>query len=119
MTTDYVSVPAGGTVHDAVSALRVFEGDLEIVTDIFLVDDEGHLSGIVGLARMALADSSTPLAAVREPRTHTCTVDATSKEIAELFDKYNLRSLVVLDHDKTMVGVIYPEHIIALLRAGR
>jgi magnesium transporter len=119
MTTDYVAVPATASVHDAIDALRAFEGDLEIVTDIFLLDEQGHLTGIVGLARMALADGTTPLAAVREARMHTCHMDASSKEIAELFDKYNLRSLAVLERDGTMSGVIYPEHVIALLREGR
>jgi magnesium transporter len=119
MTTDYVAVADSATVRDAINALRVFEGDLEIVTDIFLLNDQGHLTGVVGLARMALADGATPLAAVRDPRMHTCHMDASSKEIAELFDKYNLRSLVVLEQDQTMSGVIYPEHVIALLREGR
>ena len=119
MTTDYVSVPESATVRDAIEALRAFEGDLEIVTDIFLLDAQGHLCGVVGLARMALSEGATPLAEVKEQRIHTCNVDAHGKEIAELFDKYNLRSLPVLERDKTMAGVIYPEHVIALLRAGR
>jgi sporulation protein YlmC with PRC-barrel domain/CBS domain-containing protein len=119
MTTDYVCVADTATVRDAINALRIFEGDLDNVTDIFLHDEAGHLTGVVSLARMALADSATPLAAVREPRIHTCSIDAGSREIAELFDKYNLRSLAVLDHEKSMSGVIYPEHVIALLRAGR
>ncbi len=119
MTTDYVSVSDTASVHDAIDALRVFEGDLDMVTDVFMVNAAGHLVGIVSLARMALADASTPLSAVKEPRIHTCSIDASSKEVEELFDKYNLRSLAVLDHDKAMAGVIYPEHVIALLRAGR
>jgi sporulation protein YlmC with PRC-barrel domain len=119
MTTDYVSVAETADVRAAIEALRAFEGDLEIVTDVFLLDEQQHLTGIVGLARIAMAEGATPLAEVREHRIHTCRVDAGGREIAELFDKYNLRSLPVLDRDKTMAGVIYPEHVIALLRAGR
>ena len=54
---------------------------------------------------------------LRESRVHCCSIDAGSKTVAELFDKYNLRSLAVVDHDGVLAGVVYAEHVIALLRA--
>jgi magnesium transporter len=118
MTTDYVALPEDGDVLAAISALRSFEGDLETVSEVFLLDENQHLTGIVSLARIALAEGATPLAKIRESRVPTCSVDASTREIAELFDKYNLRSLAVLDHDKQLAGVIYAEQVIALLREG-
>ncbi len=117
MTTDYVAVAESGTVADAIEALRSFEGDLETISEIFLLNREQHLTGIVSLARITLARGTTPLASVKEARVHCCTVDASSKSVAEMFDKYNLRSLAVLDHDGVLAGVVYAEHVIALLRA--
>ncbi len=119
MTTDYVCVEEDADVHAAIEALRAFEGDIETVSEVFLVDQEQHLIGIVSLARITLAEGSTRLVSLKEPRVYSCTVDAGSREIAERFDKYNLRSLAVLDKDCLLVGVIYAEHVIALLRAGR
>ena len=119
MTTDYVAVSQSGDVKAAIEALRGFEGDLETVGEVFLLDEKQHLAGVVSLARITLAEGATPLGRIKEPRVHTCSVDATGKEIAELFDKYNLRSLAVLDRDHMLVGVIYAEQVIALLRAGR
>jgi magnesium transporter len=43
-------------------------------------------------------------------------VKASGKKVAELFDKYNLRALPVLDDAKRLAGVIYPEQVIAQLR---
>ena len=45
-----------------------------------------------------------------------CDDYANGKKVAELFDKYNLRSLPVLDEEKRLVGVIYAEQVIAQLR---
>ena len=62
----------------------------------------------------------TPDTAVAElPRAHvvSCNIDANGRKVAELFDKYNLRSLPVLDHDSRLVGVVHAEQVIALLRA--
>src|ERR1700722_7851405 len=40
MTTDYVALPVTAVVSQAIQALREFEGDVENLTDIYLVDDE-------------------------------------------------------------------------------
>ncbi len=117
MTTDYIAVDEHGTVGDAIEAMRHFEGDLETISEVFLLDGAQHLTGIVTLSRMMLADGTTPLTQIKEARVHCCNLDAGSKVVAELFDKYNLRSLAVQDHDGTLAGVIYAEHVIALLRA--
>lgn len=118
MTTEYVAVPLHATVRDAIEALRSFEGDLDSINEVFLVNETGRLKGAVTLARLALSDGTTPLVEVKEPHLHTCCIDAGSRAIAEQFDKYNLRSLAVLETDGQLAGVIYPEHVIALLREG-
>lgn len=119
MTTEYVAVPLTATVAEGVEALRTFEGGLETVTEMFLLDEQQHLKGVVNLARILLAPSETPLQKIQEQRIHCCNIDATGKQIAEQFDKYNLRSLPVLDHDGRLEGVLYAEHVIALLREGK
>jgi len=42
---------------------------------------------------------------------------ASEKEVAELFDKYNLVTLPVVDDDKKLTGVITSDDVISLLRA--
>ena len=44
--------------------------------------------------------------------------DAKEKEVAELFDKYNLLTLPVVDDNKKLTGVITSDDIISLLRAN-
>ena len=38
------------------------------------------------------------------------------KELAEMFDKYNLHALPVVDQQKRRVGVVQAEHVISFLR---
>lgn len=118
MTTEYVAVLEDADVYQAIEALRSYEGDLDTVNEVFLLDRDGRLKGAVTLAKLALSNGETKLIDVKDAHLHTCSIDAGSRAIAEQFDKYNLRSLAVLDHDRQLAGVIYPEHVIALLRAG-
>lgn len=116
MTTEYIALPATVKVSDVHAALRDFEGDIELITDIYLLDEEEHLCALVPIVRILLADAESPLAEL--PRGHlvTCRVDAGGRKVAELFDKYNLRSLPVLDEENKLAGVVHAEQVIALLR---
>jgi CBS domain-containing protein/sporulation protein YlmC with PRC-barrel domain len=119
MTTEYVAVDKGATVADAVRALREFDGDLETITEVYLIDEQGALNGTVPLARMVLALPESRLDELAEPHFVSCPADAHQQQVAELFDKYNLRALPVLDEQGKLVGVVEADHVIAFLREGR
>ena len=119
MTTEYVSLPATAVVDQAITALRNFEGDIETITEIYLLDEEERLTGLIPLVRLVLAKGDSALAGVPQGHMVSTTVDANGRKVAELFDKYNLRSLPVVDRDEKLVGVIHAEQVIALLRASR
>jgi sporulation protein YlmC with PRC-barrel domain len=116
MTTDFVFVRTDATVAQAVQALRNFDGDPESVTEIYLLDEKRVLQGAVGLARLVMAQPETRVAVLAEPRVISCPADRHQNELAELFDKYNLHALPVVDSQGRMVGVVEADHVISLLR---
>ena len=68
MTTEFLALPVSATVQNAIDSLREFEGGVEAVSTIYLVDSHGTLTGAVPLARLVLAQASTPmLSLTQEP----------------------------------------------------
>lgn len=117
MNTEYLALGVNATAHDAVEALRSFEGGVETVSTIYLVDSHGTLVGAVPLAKLVLASPETPLLSLTlEPLIFTH-ANAREKEFAELFDKYNLMALPVVDDKRQLTGVITSDDVISLLRA--
>jgi sporulation protein YlmC with PRC-barrel domain/CBS domain-containing protein len=116
MTTDFVYLGAGSTVAQAVQALRTFDGDPETVTEIYLLDEKRMLRGAIPLARLVMAQPETRLAVLAEPRVLSCPADMHQNELAEMFDKYNLHALPVVDAQNRMVGVVHAEEVISFLR---
>lgn len=119
MTTEYVAARKEDTVADAIRALREFDGDIETITEIYLLDEAEVLQGVVPLARMVLANAETRLDALADARFIACPASAHEQQVAELFDKYNLRALPVVDESGKLVGVVEADHVIAFLREGR
>jgi len=117
MTTDYLALPPTATVSDAIEALRHFEGGIESVSTIFLVDQGNKLLGAVPLASLVLASADTHLSTLAPGLPISCLAGAREKEVAELFDKYNLLMLPVVDDQGMLTGVITADDIISLLRS--
>jgi sporulation protein YlmC with PRC-barrel domain len=116
MTTDFVYLGADATVAQAVQALRSFDGDPESVTEIFLLDEKRVLRGAIPLPRLVMAQPETHLSVLAEPRVLSCPADLRQNEVAEMFDKYNLHALPVVDSLGRMVGVVQAEQVISFLR---
>ena len=117
MNTLYLALPVDAGVGDAVEALRQFEGGIETVSTIYLVDSHGTLSGAVPLAKLVLATASTPLLSLTQEPLISATTETKDNEVAELFDKYNLLTLPVVDEHLKLNGVITSDDVISLLRA--
>ncbi|MGA7558983.1 MAG: CBS domain-containing protein [Terriglobales bacterium] len=117
MTTEYIALPVTASVQDAIEAMRTFEGRMESMSIIYLTDSHGTLAGAVPLAKIVLAPASTPLLALAQEPLISCHEGAKEKEFAELFDKYNLLTLPVIDEQSHLTGVITPDDVIAMLRA--
>ncbi|MFZ0807222.1 MAG: CBS domain-containing protein [Candidatus Sulfotelmatobacter sp.] len=117
MTTEFLALPVTATAHNAIDSMREFEGGVESVSTIYLVDSHGTLTGAVPLAKVALAQASTPmLSLVSEPLV-LAREDLSENEVAELFDKYNLLTLPVVDEHNKLTGIITSDDVISMLRA--
>ena len=78
MTTEYIALPVTAVDHDAIEALRTFEGRMESMSTIFLIDSHGTLAGAVPLAKIVLAPLGTPLLAL-DAGAADCTAHETPK----------------------------------------
>ena len=116
MTTDFIHVGMHATVAHAVHALRNFDGDPESVTEVYLLDDKRILRGVVSLARLVVAMADTRISVLAEPRVLSSPADLKQNDLAEIFDKYNLHALPVVDTMGRMVGVVQADQVISFLR---
>jgi len=116
MNTEYVAHHENATVADALQALRQNEDLLETLNTLFLVDDDERLQGAVPLARLFLQEGATRLSSLAADTLIKVPVKETQDRVTELFDKYNLLALPVVDENRKLTGVITADDIISVLR---
>jgi len=117
MTTEFLALPETATTQNAIDSMREFEGGVEAVSTIYLVDSHGTLVGAVPLARIVLAPPSTPMSSLTQEPLVFSHEGVAENEVAELFDKYNLLTLPVVDEHNKLTGIITSDDVISMLRA--
>jgi magnesium transporter len=116
MTTEFVAVPDTAVVDDAIEALKTFEGSGEAVATIYLTGTGQTLVGSVPLVKIAISSPAVGLSQLGETAI-SCTRDTPEAEVAELFDKYNLMTLAVVDEHGRLAGIITADDVISMLRS--
>ena len=116
MNTEYVALHDNATVTDALAALKGNEDLLEGLNTLFLVDGDERLVASIPLARLFIASGHAKLRDLAAETLIQVTVDEKQDRVTELFDKYNLMTLPVVDEDGKLAGVVTADDIISLLR---
>jgi CBS domain-containing protein/sporulation protein YlmC with PRC-barrel domain len=112
MTTEYVVVHDTATVEGAIEALRNFEGHVESIHQVFMIDNEAALKGAVPIGRIALAASSTPLLELASESLISVQGQESVRSVVDLFHKYNLISLPVVDEERHLLGIVTADDVL-------
>jgi len=116
MNTEYVVLHEQAAAGDAIEALKGSEEPPEGLNTLFLIDAGGRLAGVVPLARLLLSSGATPLKELAVEAPVQVSVDEKQDRVTELFDKYNLLTLPVVDDEGKLAGVITADDVITVLR---
>lgn len=106
MTTSFFSQPAGVTVEQALEALRREASDLDVVSYTYVEDQHGCLLGVVNLRELLTSNPQATLDSIMVTRVVSAALESHKADIVELFAKYGLRALPVIDDQGRIHGVI-------------
>ena len=115
MNTDFIYVGEAATCDEVISWVREKDVDLEKFAAVFLVNAEARFSGAVSVGRMLLAAPGEPMEALKMEPLISIAPEAKDKEVFELFDKYNLHSLAVVDAEGRPIGAIEVDDVVTRL----
>src|ERR1700691_2141399 len=116
MNTEAIVLPEDTSLSTAMLSLREHEDLLENTHVLFLANTAGQITAAVPLARLFLADGAIRLRELATDPLISTRVTEKQDRITELFDKYNLLALPVVDDDGSLAGVITADDVISVLR---
>ena len=106
MTTEYVWLKADMTVETAIKHIRATGVDKETIYTCY-VTERRKLVGLCSIKDLLLAkDDNMLVSSIMETNFISVTTHTDQEEVAQMFSKYNLLALPVVDSEGRMVGII-------------
>jgi len=112
MTTDYVAISPAMTAQGVIDYLRELAPDAETIYYLYVVAEGQKLVGVISLRDLIVAKPDTLVEEFMVTRVIHIHPEASLREAAELFQKYNLLALPVVDYDNEIKGIITVDDVL-------
>ncbi len=106
MQTELCRVRSGATVADAIEAVRRTRDEVEDVLEVYVVDAQDRLVGIVQLADLVVSKPHKPIDELEQQIEAKVTPELDQEQVAQIFGKYDLYTLPVVNADGVLLGRI-------------
>jgi magnesium transporter len=115
MTTEVIALPAQTPVKSAIAIWRKMAGD-SLEPFIYVVNKQKVLTGVVSDKKLLIASDMTRLDQIMSTEVDSVNVNTDQQEVAQLFRKYDLISMPVVDDNNVLKGVITVDDVLEVIR---
>lgn len=115
MTTNAARIKLGTSVKDTLDLLRDYKDSAESLARVYVVDGEGRLKGKIRLRELAFSDRDSPVEDIMQEIDISILATADQEEAAQIFAKYDMTLLPVVDEYDRLLGVITHDDVIEIM----
>jgi len=113
MRTEALTVPTDWSVGQTLEYIRGVARTKETVYVIYLIDSDEHLSGVVSLRQLMLAEPTANVRDAGDRRAPVVVAPQTDREeVARTIAKYNLLAVPVVDEERHVLGIVTVDDVI-------
>ncbi len=116
MTTEYISIKKNMTADEAFVEIRKNAIDTESIYTCYVTDRSRRLLGVVTVRELLLCSSDTVIDDIMETNVISAGTLDDREEVANLFEKYDLYSLPIVDTENRLVGIITVDDAIDVMQ---
>lgn len=106
MTTEMIDLKRSMTVRDAFDWIRKVGTDMETIYTCYVTDDQRKLEGVISVRQLLLHPYEAKIGDLMEDEPLCVRTGDDQETIAQLFQKYDMLTLPVVDSEQRLVGII-------------
>ncbi len=111
MTTEFLAFNKNKNIKE-ISEYIHDHPRIDFTKGIFVLNDQNELQGFVPARNMVVNEEDAVLKQVMRPILHKVNVETSREEIIDLFERYKLSALPVVDDNNRLLGVIAHEDVL-------
>jgi len=117
MTAQVVTVRDTSTAGEAIESLRRQAEEIEDFSQIFVVDQDDHLVGVLPIKRLVTSPAHRPVREVMEDTEIRVSPGLDQEEVARLMSRYNVPAVPVVDGGGRLLGQVTFDDVIDVVEA--
>ena len=116
MTVEFMSLLESFTVKQALERIRKVAVDKETVNTCFILGENRILTGIITLRKLIITDENALISDIMDENVIYVTTSTDREAVADMFQKYDLTSMPVVDSEHRLVGIITIDDVVDIIR---
>jgi magnesium transporter len=116
MASELISVNENWTVERCIVEMRKQAQEIEHVYNIYVVNDENILIGVLSLKTLLFATPKTQIKELVNANIRFVYAHQTQEEAARLMEKYDLVAMPVVDENKKLLGRITIDDVVDVIK---
>ncbi|WP_300350475.1 magnesium transporter [Clostridium sp.] len=116
MATEYISIKETMSVKETLEYLQIVSPQAQSVYYIYVVDDLGILKGVVSLKELVVNKFDEKISDIANKNVISVPFDMDQEEVANVFDKYGLLTIPVVDYKDMLLGIITIDDVIEIIK---
>ena len=115
MTTEFIDLKEFLSVSQALKLVRQRAPFTETIYSLYVTDKERHLTGILSLRDLVVADPESLIGEVMTREVVNVRTDTDQEEVARAIQRYDFLALPVVDLEKRLVGIVTVDDVIDVI----
>ncbi len=115
MTAEYIAFKKTMTVEEAFAYIRAYGEDKEIIYTCFVMDNKRTLEGVVTVKDLLMNTYDTLIETIMDTHVIKAVTTQDREEVVELFNKYDLMALPVVDLENRLVGIVTVDDVVDVM----
>jgi len=115
MTIEFVDLKKQMTIKEALEHIRATGVDKETINTCYVTDSRRKLEGVISIRKIILADENAVVGDIMNEDVICANTLDDQETVADLFKKYDLTVLPVVDNEHRLVGIVTIDDIVDII----
>jgi magnesium transporter len=116
MTTEFIDLKEFHSVAQALTIIRRRARDTETIYALYVTDASRHLTGILSLRDLVMAEPEERLGDVMTREVVSVGTDTDQEEVARVIQRYDFLAVPVVDREERLVGIVTVDDVIDVIQ---
>ncbi|MCP9881502.1 magnesium transporter [Cyanobium sp. Alchichica 3B3-8F6] len=115
MTTEFIDLKEFHSAEQALTIVRRRARDTETIYALYVTDGSRHLSGMLSLRDLVVADPEARIGDVMTREVVSVGTDTDQEEVARAIQRYDFLAIPVVDREQRLVGIVTVDDVIDVI----